>query len=349
MDNDLVTGLRMNELRILATCCALMVTALLSIAADDRIFCKSPDGKFALRTTFTDLVPSHGDAAIIETGTNKVAVQVHGDVGAGSEKLVWSKDSRRVASFRDGENEGVTRVFFRNGSAFEEVKLPELPSPQLPDIPKADASNRETIRRLEPIRWLDSGDLLLENELQNGAGARAAYEITLSFDQEHRPSIRKSEKEKMSVLDYFLLMPPDTFEGPADGWLRVMRGNGELIDKENGYMSCPGDGAQPEFELALFRHRDGRPVLALCNGELEGADSVQLKFFELGADGHMQQISRPILPGAHMKTDPRRGYVKEGWQFELPRRGKTIRVRTQKGGKILHKFTWSGEEFVEQK
>jgi hypothetical protein len=153
----------------------------------------------------------------------------------------------------------------------------------------------------------------------------------------------------MSILDYFLLLPPDSFEGPPGGWLSVMRGNGELIDKENGYMSCPGDGAQPEFELALFRHRDGRPVLALCNGELEGAHSVQLKFFELGADGHMQQISRPILPGTHIKNDPGRGYVKEGWQFELPRTGKTIRVRTQKGGKILHKFTWDGAEFVEQK
>jgi hypothetical protein len=173
----------MNGLKILATCCALMVTAPLSLTADDRIFCKSPDGKFALRTTFTEFVPSHGDAAIIETGTNKVAVQVHGDVGAGSEKLVWSKDSRRVASFRDGENEGVTKVFFRNGSAFEEVKLPELPSPQLPDVPKAEASNSETIRRLEPIRWLDSGDLLLESELQNNAGARAALQITLGFEQ----------------------------------------------------------------------------------------------------------------------------------------------------------------------
>ena len=78
----MVTGLRMNGLKILATCCALMVTAPLSLTADDRIFCKSPDGKFALRTTFTEFVPSHGDAAIIETGTNKVAVQVHGDVGS---------------------------------------------------------------------------------------------------------------------------------------------------------------------------------------------------------------------------------------------------------------------------
>jgi hypothetical protein len=82
---------------------------------------------------------------------------------------------------------------------------------------------------------------------------------------------------------------------------------------------------------------------------LEGADSVQLQFFELGADGKMQQISRPILPGANIKNDPGKGYVKEGWQFELPRKGRTILVRTPKGGKLLHKITWNGETFEKQK
>ena len=182
--------------------------------------------------------------------------------------------------------------------------MPELPSAQLPDLPKPDGSNSETTKRVEPIRWLESGDLLLESELQNKAGARAALQITVGFEQGNQPMIRKSEKEKMSVLDYFLLLPPNTFEGPAYTWLNVMRANGELIDKENGYMSAPGDGAQPEFELALFRYRDGRPLLALCAGELEGADSVQLQFFELNADGKMQKISRPSCQAHTSKTIP---------------------------------------------
>jgi hypothetical protein len=156
-------------------------------------------------------------------------------------------------------------------------------------------------------------------------------------------------KEKVSVVDYFLLLPPETFEGPPDTWLDVMRANGEVIDKENGYMNCPGDGAQPEFEVALFRYGDGRPLLALCSGELEGTDSVQLQFFELGADGRMQQISGPILPNAGMKNDPERGYIKDAWQFEMPRKGRTIRVRSEKTKKILHQFTWTGEKFREEK
>jgi len=314
----------MSELKTFAICSGLLLIAAISLTAHESISCKSPDGKFALRQTFNDINPIHGDTAIIETGTRKVAVQLHGDEPAGSEKLVWSKDSQRVASFRYDWQNGTTRVFFRNGATFGEIKIPELPSPQLPDLPKPDASNSETIRRVEPIRWLESGDLLLESELQNKAGARAALQIMLGFEQGNQPMIHNSEKEKMSVLDFFLLLPPDTFEGPPSIWLNVMRANGEVIDKENGYMNCPG-------------------------GELEGTDSVQLQFFELGADGRMQQISQPILPGAPIKNDPGMGYVKESWQFELPRKGCTILVRSEKTKKILHKFTWSGEKFVEQK
>ena len=339
----------MVEAKTLTTCCALSLTSALSLTAGEHVHSKSPDGKFALRTTFTELVPSHGDAAIIETATRKVAVQLHGDEPVGSEKLVWSKDSQRVASFRDDWQNGGTKIFFRKGQMFEEIKMPELPSPQLPDFPKPDESDSEIIKRVEPVRWLESGDLLLESELQNKAGARAALQITLGFEQANQPMIRKSEKEKMSVLDYFLLLPSDTFEGPPYTWLDVMRANGEVIDKENGYMNCPGDGAQPEFEVALFRYGDGRPLLALCSGELEGTDSVQLQFFELGGDGRMQQISSPILPGAHMKNDPAMGYAKEGWQFELPRKGRTIQVRSEKTKKILHKFSWTGEKFEEEK
>jgi hypothetical protein len=60
-------------------------------------------------------------------------------------------------------------------------------------------------------------------------------------------------------------------------------------------------------------------------------------------------VRQPILPGADSKKDPEMWYVNEGRKFEVPRSGKTIRVRAQKSGKILHKFTWNGEKFVEQK
>ncbi len=113
----------------------------------------------------------------------------------------------------------------------------------------------------------------MEKELQNNEWGRAALEITLAFDQAHHASIAKSEQESPSVVDYFLLLPKDYFEGPPSIWLRSMRESGGTIDRKNGFMYCAGDGAQPEFEVALFRYADGRPLLAMSNGELEGADN----------------------------------------------------------------------------
>ena len=151
------------------------------LQASEHVCCKSPDGKFALRETLTELNPVHGDTAIIEMATGKVIVQLHGDAPVATERLCWALDSRRVAYFRNDSQSGATRIFFRNGSAFEEIKMPELLRPQLPELPKADGSNGETMRRTEPIRWTDSGDLILEDELQNKAGARAANEIDSRF------------------------------------------------------------------------------------------------------------------------------------------------------------------------
>ena len=37
------------------------------------------------------------------------------------------------------------------------------------------------------------------------------------------------------------------------------------------------------------------------------------------------------------------------WKFELPREGRTVVVRARNSGKVLHKLTWDGEKFQEQK
>ena len=43
------------------------------------------------------------------------------------------------------------------------------------------------------------------------------------------------------------------------------------------------------------------------------------------------------------------GFGSGKWRFELPRYGKTIVVREPRSGKILHKITWTGENFQEVK
>ena len=149
----------------------------------------------------------------------------------------------------------------------------------------------------------------------------------------------------MTVVDYYLLLPDKTFETPARNWLN----NASVIDKQNGYISISGDGAQPSFDVALFRYRDGRPLLAICSGELEGDDSVGLEFFELGAGGKMHKASRKIFPIGDRWRSGEYDKKYEDFRFELPRHGRTALVRSAKTKKILHKVTWNGEKFVAEK
>lgn len=142
---------------------------------------------------------------------------------------------------------------------------------------------------------------------------------------------------RRTVVDYYLLLPKDTFEGTAAEWLKFLRQPScGVVDLKNGYMSCTGDGAQPSFEVALFRQSDGRPLLALCTGELEGDASVYLTFYKLGTDGKMHALPRGFFP---VKDSPGR------LRFDLPREGRTIRVREAKSVKIRQLLTWDGEKF----
>ncbi|HEX8076226.1 MAG TPA: hypothetical protein VF511_00315 [Chthoniobacterales bacterium] len=259
----------------------------------ETVNCKSPDGKFALRHLYKDQQPDEGNFAVIELRTKRVAVQLEPDrPGNAYAKLVWSPDSQRFAYFSEEQRTGSTRVFFRNGPSFDEIKLPELPAVEPPAKNAADADTR---RRIEPLRWLNSGELVLENELQNPSWGRAALEVTIAFDKERAGSVRKAEPQEKSIVDYFLLLPPTTFEMSVPQKLSSIRQH-EVIDKKNGYIKCRGDGAEPDFEVALFRHRDGRPLLAICWGEHEGESSVRLEFYEMGSNGKMDKVARSVFP-----------------------------------------------------
>lgn len=151
------------------------------------------------------------------------------------------------------------------------------------------------------------------------------------------PGLHGADQKHLSVVDYFVLLPPDTFEGASpSSWLTFLKQPGSgSIDTANGYMSCTGDGAQPEFELALFRFTDGRPLLAMSTGELEGRDSMFLVFYELGTDNRMHKASRKIFPIAD--GDNR--------QFILPKKGWTITVKNAQTAKVLSRFEWNGATF----
>jgi hypothetical protein len=313
--------------------------------ADEYLTSKSPDGKFALQVSRGDKQPFPQSCEIVDSKTRKVILELDKDKAFDpGAKLLWSSDSQWAAYFtltKDYEDDAATRVFLRNGAGFNEIKMPELSPPKIPD---GASPSDEQHPRILPIRWTKPGLLDLEYEVLSDSWGRTAEQISIQFDKDHGASVVKSEPERVSIVEYYLLLPKDTFETPARQWLHNAK-----VDKENGYMDVSGDGAQPSFQVALFRYRDGRPLLAVCQGELEGDDSVTLNFYELGKDGKMGPVQRKIFPVGDAWSNGTDEPQSQNWYFELPRHGRTIVVRRLKTKKVLHRITWNGEVFTEEK
>ncbi len=105
---------------------ALGVVSLLQ--AEEIIKDKSPDKKFALRI----YKGKEGwEAAIIDLRTKKALLDldVYGNF-VEDMRLLWSKDSKRVAHFEPDRRGGTTHIYFRNGSKFEEVQFPSGEVPE---------------------------------------------------------------------------------------------------------------------------------------------------------------------------------------------------------------------------
>jgi hypothetical protein len=315
---------------------ALLFLGAISLIADQYVASKSPDEAFALRVVREDNQPYRQSDAIIDTRSGKAVVDLDTNHPFDPDaKLLWSADSQWVAYWHhpeEGRYDSEARVFVRNSSVFEEMKFPELPTSKFSET-ASGAEKHST--RIKPLRWTNAGLLEVEIEVIADTGGRGAIKMSIRFDRQRPAAIVKADREPVSVVDYFLLLPKQDFEAPPLAWLDH---NARVVDKENGYISISGDGAQPSFDVALFRYRDGRPLLAVCAGELEGPDSVDLKFYQLDADRKMHQAAHDILPIAEFKN------VK----FDLPRHGRTIVVRNLKSGKVLHRFTWNGEKFIEE-
>jgi len=321
--------------------------AFLPCDADEYVESKSPDGKFALHVTRGDKQPFPQSDAVIERATRKVIIELDRDaLYAPEAKLFWSGDSQRFAYVRETNQDPhavETRIFQRNGSTFDEIKLPDLPSPKLPS--QASRSEKDRVY-IQPVRWPDATSLELNYEIITDDGWRGAETISLKFDRQNSPKIVKTEAEPVSILDYFLLLPDDTLEFRPRHW----RYNETVVDKKNGHIRVSGDGAQPSYEAALFRYRDGRPLLAVCQADLEIDDPrcVSVQFFDLGADGKMKKLDRKIFPVRDEWDSGEQNKKYQDFRFIFRRQSRTVLVLSAKTEKILHKVTWNGEKFIEE-
>ena len=132
---------------------ALVFFAVLLVSdlrADEQTRYRSPDGMLALRGAYPEDESAEVESGIVELSTHKVLLDLHGPGRPyiDEAKLVWSADSQRVAFFEPNRRGGLTRVFFRSGTSFQEIELPTLPEPKTSK--KVPASIRQSRRSEHP-------------------------------------------------------------------------------------------------------------------------------------------------------------------------------------------------------
>ena len=191
------SGRHNSRMRFIAAFSALLIISSLQADDKDIIRDKSPDGKFALRISKDE---QGGSAAIIDLeGKDEiVALEIYQNYTEEAH-LVWSKDSQRVAYFEPDRRGGSTTVYFRKGSIFEEVSLPEIPECTNPA--KQGETHVKTVEATtSPQKWSSSGALVLkvytDDLMEKGPDQTCTQLVTIAFDASHKASVQSVKEEK---------------------------------------------------------------------------------------------------------------------------------------------------------
>jgi hypothetical protein len=139
-----------------------------------------------------------------------------------------------------------------------------------------------------------------------------------------------------TVLDYYLLLPEKYFEANKEQrvkWMLDPRRRA-VVDIKNGYIYAAGDGAQTSIYVCLFKRRHGLPLIAVKSHDSDTQDYTHLDFYE-HRNGVLVEVKKSVLPVK----------VNENFKYEMPRYGRTIEVKDQRGRR-LYSLNWSGQRFV---
>jgi hypothetical protein len=224
------------------------------LAAKEEIKYPSPDGKFALRIT----QPTEAEVAkiaLIEKASGKVMVDL--GISLRSQVLVWSPDSKWAAYGDRGYGSGQVKVYFWNGSTFEEVALPEdLPSPSI-KFPKEIGSLKNYGGAPTPLRWLESGELELSSDSMmldriSGATYTGELRFTLAFDAQHHASVNNVGKTKTEVTQQ-QEKPPARSVSPDGEWEFRVGAAGEQDD----FVISKAGSIQASLVLSEEEYADG--------------------------------------------------------------------------------------------
>jgi hypothetical protein len=180
---------------------ALLIVSSLQTEGKEIIKDKSPDGKFALRIWKGE---EGWDAAIVDLRSKKPVeyLDVYGNYVEGM-RLVWSKDSKRVADFEPDRRGGTTHIYFRNGSKFEEVQFPSGEVPECHGNLTAEEAKKfpKTTEATEsPKAWLKSGALVIAVDtswITEDGGGNCSQTVTIAFDANRKALVQSVTDKKV--------------------------------------------------------------------------------------------------------------------------------------------------------
>ena len=95
------------------------------LQGEDIITDKSPDGNFALRIQLPKEAGDQPKVGMINLLTQEALLELdchHCYERDAKPKLLWFRDSQRVAYYTPHHHGGYTQVYFRRGSSFEQVQ-----------------------------------------------------------------------------------------------------------------------------------------------------------------------------------------------------------------------------------
>jgi len=137
-----------------------------------------------------------------------------------------------------------------------------------------------------------------------------------------------------TVLDFYNLLPEKYFEADRAQRVSFMLDpkRGAVVDLRNGYLYAPGDGAQSDIYLSLFKKRTGGYLVGVKFHASDTQDETYLDFYDY-QNSSWVLVTKSVIPvniSAELK-------------YVMPRYGTTIYVRNKRGP--LYDLVWAGEKF----
>lgn len=154
------------------------------------------------------------------------------------------------------------------------------------------------------------------------------------------------KKDKKDVLDYYKMVPDNMLAN--EGAMAKLT----VKDIKNGYLKIEG-AFEGYVEVALFRKKDRSAILLVGNTYCGPVCGTDLKAFEY-IENELKDVTKTVMPKLtedQVRAEYRRK-VKDpnaemvSYIFELPRKGRTVKILDDESGKLIYSLRLKKGKFV---